>query len=524
MQYEFYLSATDLPKGDLFSESDPFCEVFFQNATTGPLMVMGKTEVIDNNKSPNWTKQFKFEYHFHENQRIVIRVYDQDSGGVNDYLGEVVCLVPMLIQSPNCTVTIPLQGAKRVGSVTIKGEAISQTDGFLLTQISCTKLSNKDGFFGKSDPFYVLSRLREDRSWVEVFRSEPVMNNLSPKFPPLKLSLQQLCNGDFDRPLKVEIFDWESNGKFTSMGGFQTSLNKILNDAGHEINIIEEDKKAKNKKYVNSGTLVFNDTQIEQHPAFQMFIQGGCEISLLVAIDFTGSNGSYEHPHSLHYLDPSGVTKNQYQRVIESVGSILEQYDKDHLFPVYGFGAQIKQPNGTLSPTRSMFQVNETSLEVQGIDGIMNAYLQVLPKLKFSGPTLFAPLLDSVIHRLSQPENVCSQQQQKYFILLIMTDGIIEDLQDTIDCIVRASRLPLSIVIVGVGNADFSGMKTLDGDDGKLRASNGEIAERDIVQFVPYAPYALEPLEKLSTEVLKEIPGQFTDYMRKYKIRPNITS
>jgi len=62
----------------------------------------------------------------------------------------------------------------------------------------------------------------------------------------------------------------------------------------------------------------------------------------------------------------------------------------------------------------------------------------------------------------------CSQQQQKYNILLIITDGIISDLQKTIDQIVYGSDLPLSIIIVGVGSADFSAMDELDADEKPL--------------------------------------------------------
>ena len=47
----------------------------------------------------------------------------------------------------------------------------------------------------------------------------------------------------------------------------------------------------------------------------------------------------------------------------------------------------------------------------------------------------------------------------KYYILLIITDGLINDIDATIDEIVRASSLPISIIIVGVGDEDFSSMK-----------------------------------------------------------------
>lgn len=70
--------------------------------------------------------------------------------------------------------------------------------------------------------------------------------------------------------------------------------------------------------------------------------------------------------------------------------------------------------------------------------------------------------------------------------MLIITDGIINDMQQAIDNIVAASRLPCSIIIVGVGNADFTNMEQLDGDDGKLMDNNRNYATRDIVQFVRF--------------------------------------
>ena len=53
-----------------------------------------------------------------------------------------------------------------------------------------------------------------------------------------------------------------------------------------------------------------------------------------VAIDYTGSNGLYTQPGSLHYMGPN----NQYEAAITHIGGILENYDYDKSFPVYGFG------------------------------------------------------------------------------------------------------------------------------------------------------------------------------------------
>ena len=45
-----------------------------------------------------------------------------------------------------------------------------------------------------------------------------------------------------------------------------------------------------------------------------------------------------------------------------------------------------------------------------------------------------------------------------------MVDGMINDMEETINSIIEASYLPLSIIIIGIGNDDFKEMHILDGD------------------------------------------------------------
>jgi hypothetical protein len=65
---------------------------------------------------------------------------------------------------------------------------------------------------------------------------------------------------------------------------------------------------------------------------------------------------------------------------------------------------------------------------------------------------------------------------------------------ETVNAIVHASSLPMSLIIVGVGGADFSLMNFLDGDDGALKSSSGHRAKRDIVQFVPFRDFKQVPI------------------------------
>ena len=48
--------------------------------------------------------------------------------------------------------------------------------------------------------------------------------------------------------------------------------------------------------------------------------------------------------------------------------------------------------------------------------------------------------------------------EDPYYVLLILTDGEIHDMEATKSSIVSACHLPLSIIIIGVGNENFENM------------------------------------------------------------------
>lgn len=64
-----------------------------------------------------------------------------------------------------------------------------------------------------------------------------------------------------------------------------------------------------------------------------------------------------------------------------------------------------------------------------------------------SGPTLFGPIIQQQINIINT-----RGAPNLYNILLIITDGEIHDMQQTKDLIVQSSKLPLSVIIIGVGN------------------------------------------------------------------------
>lgn len=332
-------------------------------------------------------------------------------------------------------------------------------------------------------------------------------NDLNPLWKPAVLSLQQI--GCMENPLSIECFNFNSSGKHDLIGKIVKSMDELekLHDNQHGESLFlptlvghdHQNKVLKSQIFVERFFKSRRETFLD-------YISNGYELNFMVAIDFTASNGNPRLPDSLHYIDPSG-RPNAYQRAILEVGEVLQFYDSDKRYPAWGFGARPID-----GPVSHCFNLNGSTYnpEVEGIQGILSAYISALHNVALAGPTLFGRVINTAAQIAGQ---TAINGQKKYFILLIVTDGVITDLQETKDALVKASDLPLSILIVGVGGADFKEMEVLDADKGeRLESTTGRVATRDIVQFVPLRDVHNGEISVVQS-LLAELPGQFMSYM-----------
>jgi C2 domain len=65
--------------------SDPYAVVTLLSNQPGQQpVILGKTEVIENNLSPQWIKKFEVDYNFSQNSRINVGIYDATKKGKDD--------------------------------------------------------------------------------------------------------------------------------------------------------------------------------------------------------------------------------------------------------------------------------------------------------------------------------------------------------------------------------------------------------------------------------------------------------
>ncbi|XP_064821636.1 copine-9-like isoform X1 [Oncorhynchus masou masou] len=525
---EVTVSCRSLLNMDTFSKSDPVVVLYVQGIGTKEWREFGRTEVIENTLNPDFVRKFVLDFFFEEKQNLRFDAYNVDTRSSNiskhvSFLGQMFCTLGEIIGSTGSRLERTLSGipGKKCGNIIFTAEELSNCRDIATMQLCANKLDKKD-FFGKSDPFLVFYRSNEDGTFTICHKTEVVKNTLNPVWQPFTIPVRALCNGDYDRTVKVDVYDWDRDGSHDFIGEFTTSYREFSRGQSqfNVYEVLNHKKKGKKKKYINSGTVTLLSFKVESEYTFVDFIRGGTQLNFTVAIDFTASNGNPSQPTSLHYMSPYQM--NAYAMALKAVGEIIQDYDSDKMFPAYGFGAKLP-PDGKIS---HVFPLNSNSENPNcvGIEGVLEAYFQSLRTVQLYGPTNFAPVINQVARCA---EDVTDGSQ--YFVLLMITDGVISDMVQTKEAVVNAAALPMSIIIVGVGPAEFDAMEELDGDEVRV-SSKGRIAERDIVQFVPFRDYIdrqgnqVLSMARLAKDVLAEIPEQLLGFMKTRDIEPRLAS
>ncbi|XP_038881533.1 E3 ubiquitin-protein ligase RGLG2-like [Benincasa hispida] len=241
--------------------------------------------------------------------------------------------------------------------------------------------------------------------------------------------------------------------------------------------------------------------------------KAGLESSnLIIGIDFTKSNewtGTKSFMgRNLH--DLAGAFLNPYEQAISIIGRTLEKFDDDNIIPCYGFG-------DVTTGDREVFSFHPDDRPCHGFEEVLFCYRERVPHVKLAGPTSFAPIIRNAIR-------IVNDSGGQYHILLIIADGQVTrsidtrpghlspQEQSTIDAIVEASKYPLSIILVGVG----------DGPWGQMNECDDQIPARDFdnfqfVNFTEIMSKGTSPSKKeteFALQCLMEIPPQYKETMR----------
>jgi len=224
----------------------------------------------------------------------------------------------------------------------------------------------------------------------------------------------------------------------------------------------------------------------------QALRDAGLESSnLIIGIDYTKSNtwtGKKSfNGKCLHDISPN--TLNPYQEVIRIIGRTLEGFDDDNKIPVFGFG-------DAYTRDKSVFPFYPNATPANGLQDVLSRYTQLTPSVSLSGPTSFVPLIREAINII--------KEEGGYHILLIIADGQVSSPETNRQAIVEASKYPLSIVLIGVGDGPWELMHEFDDELPNRRFDNFQFVEfNDIIRTYKGNESAF------AMHALMEIPEQY---------------
>ncbi|GBG62042.1 hypothetical protein CBR_g28518 [Chara braunii] len=553
---DLFLKADNLCEPDQQSTCNPFVVVSLKSEKESIWREVARTEIVFGSACPQWLTPIRISYRFEQVQKLRFSMFnahpsvkdpaDSDVLELEEhaFLGATECCLCEMVVSAEKSKTLQVDlrsqggrtesltpaGDAQCGSLTVSAEKVLMSNAQVEMTLACRGLADRKKSDGNtSHPFLMISRASDGEEYMGVYKTEVVMNNsVNPTWMPIHIPLQQLCNGDVDQPLLIECFDFEPDevdGPQYDLIGQVLVPFRSLQDVSGTGEGFELERPPNQQNYSNTkapkiiGKVFCLSLRLENEPSFLDYIFGGCEIGFMVSIDFTSSNGPPESPMSLHYLDP-GTKLNPYQAVISSVGKVVDFYNANKVYCAYGFGALVGI--GTIS---HCFNLNgqATCPEVSGVKGILDAYQTSLQNVTLAGPTLLAPTIREAMRVVSQSSPMGAvgpayQREQKYHILLVVLDGVINDMEATWNALEEASQLPLSVVIAGVGDADFSSMEVLNEENRHSRTRQSE--GRNITRFVAMNQMADSDI-MLASELLCDLPDHLVEFMRMRGIVPN---
>lgn len=469
-----------------------FYSLHLKNLETPTNIIQSESIKITNKDQANTLLKYNYYYSFQKYQKLNIIVIINDLNESKQY--PINITIGEIIGSEKSSKLFYIKGDNNQEEeiLEIRAEKMKKNILYLTIHFNLKIVSNQEGveITDEEKEKYLIS---EKNKLYFVVEQENKMLYESESFTDDgKFNMVQIPLNLINQKFSISFFDWK-NQKLSTIN---TSI-KELTDKTKEGEIYFSKQLSLNDK-LN----IYNYSSIKEEITFLDYIYKGMKLGLDIGIDFTGSNYAPDEPRSLHYCG-NMEKRNPYERAILSCATIMANYDYDKLFPVYGFGAIIK---GQKSASMC-FNINfKNDPNIKYVENILKEYHNCMDKIYFSGPTYFSPIINKVVEEIKKQNDIF-----EYHVLMILTDGIIEDMEETIEALVEGSFYPLSVIIIGIGEYDFKKMEQLDGDEIPLISKKGVKRQRDLVQFVPFNKFEGDE-NKLSQEVLDEIPRQVIEF------------
>ena len=327
-----------------------------------------------------------------------------------------------------------------------------------------------------------------------VYESE-IMNN-SPKmvFKPMAIPLSELSQDDAleDNMIEISFIDMNHSDELAKFNGSIAQL--FENDIDLDLKLNRKAKIICKKK--NFFSLLD-------------YLESDMHLNTTLSIDFSETSGT-----NTHHLIKDETT---FQNLMNNFINLLEPYNEDEYFYIYGYGFQLKENSKEVSNMFPITQdIDRPSVAKKNIN---STYCRFLEDIKFSK---IKTNLDLIIKQFNEKikEDIDDYDIREYNVLLLFANNDINNEKEFYNEFILSSDLPISLVIIGLGKGPFTKLENVEKNFWNITDNSGNKAKRKNIKFISFNNLG-KNYQRTVKNSLVDIPDQMTEYLILKNIKPS---
>ena len=330
-----------------------------------------------------------------------------------------------------------------------------------------------------------------------VYESEILENNKLVKFNESIIPISELSADDNldDNIIQIEFKDMLHSNE---LGKYKNSINQLFGK------VIDFDLAGNKKAKIICKRINFH--------SLLEYLERDLHIATTLFIDFSEIGEANTH----HVLKEESIFENLMRNFLD----ILEPYNEDQFFHIYGYGFQLKKPEKK-EYDPNMFPLTQ-KVEFPSVPSkeIKKFYNNFLKAIKFDKSKTNINLIIKKFNDIIK-EDIDDYDIREYNILLLFANNDIIDEKEFVKDIIFSSTLPISIIIVGLGKGPYTKIEYIEKNFLDIVDYEGNKPQRKCIKFVSFIKNKKNVQNTVKNSLI-DIPNEMIEYLGIKNIEPII--